>query len=177
MFYCRTCQNSHHEQISSCYSAPPDQTSYKASSQFEQQKGIPNVCIIHYSNNRAFKRLFCVKLTQILTEVRVLINIDESIIDKDICIKYFWLEKEKAWSITNIVSTKSINVISAVTTDEVIIFRRTKFSDQILVWFGSSNNMFKYTTATKETVKVSIKYILKYLRLKMHLNLCEVGIV
>ena len=159
MFYCRTCQNSHHERISSCYSAPPDQTSYKASLQFEQQKGIPNVCIIHYSNNRAFKRLFCVKLTQILTEVRVFVNIDESIIDKDICRKYFWLEKEKAWSITNIVSTKSIKVISAVTTDKVII------------------NMFKYTTTTKEAVKVFLKYLQKYLRLKMHLNPCEVGIV
>ena len=123
------------------------------------KKGNPRPALLDTERIKLLIRLFCAKLAQRLTEVRILVNIDESTISKDTCRKYSWLEKGKAWSITNIAFTKSINVISAVTTD------------------GAWINMFKYTTTTKETVIAFIKYILKYLRLKMHLNPWEIGIV
>ena len=108
---------------------------------------------------RLLKQYFWVKLARRLSDVKILVNIDESTIQNDTCCKYSWLERGKSWSITNILFKKSINTISAVATNGLWI------------------NMFKHVTTTKEIVITFIKYVLKYLRINMQLNPSEIGIV
>ena len=60
------------------------------------KKGNPRPALLETERIILLKRLFCVKLAQRLFEVRILVNIDESTINKDTCRKYSWLEKGKA---------------------------------------------------------------------------------
>ena len=123
------------------------------------KKGNPRPALLDTNRIRFIKQLFCVKFARRLSDVKILVNIDESTIQKDTCCKYSWLERGKSWSITNILFKKSINTISAVTTNGLWI------------------NMFKYAKTTKEIVIIFIKYVLEYLRLNMQLNPSEIGIV
>ena len=81
------------------------------------KKGNPRPALLDTNRIRLIKQLFCVKFARRLSDVKILVNIDESTIQKDTCCKYSWLERRKSWSITNILFKKSINTISAVTTN------------------------------------------------------------
>ena len=119
MYYSRTCQYSHHEKISSYYSALPDQTSFKVSLQFELQKGTSKASIIEYRKNQAFKMT---NLCKINSEINWIENTRQhwwKLYYQDNYRKYLWPEKGKAWSITNITFRRSTNVISEVKTKVV----------------------------------------------------------
>ena len=63
VLYSRRRKNSYNERIPSCYSAPPDQTSFKAGPQFELQKGKPKACFIGNRKNYPFKKTLLCKIS------------------------------------------------------------------------------------------------------------------
>ena len=85
------------------------------------KKGNPRQIDLDFGRVNLLKKLFWIKIADKLSEINVLINIDESLITRDTSKKYSWLKTGVSCSIANIGFEKSINLISAITTKGRVI--------------------------------------------------------
>ena len=109
--------------------------------------------------HEALQQLFVVMLAQQLPHIKLLWNLDESSINRDTCDHYSWLKRGESWSLNNIVIKKSINTISLIASNGLLI------------------NMLKsQTTDAKHLVKF-IRYTTEYIKDHYNIEPDQIGIV
>ena len=118
----------------------------KEKDRLSYKKGNPRPINLDVSRVKLLKQLFWIRIAKKVSNIRMLINIDESSITKDTRRNYSWLRTGKSWPINNTKMKNSINVITAITTN------------------GLAINMFKYQSTTAEVFKFFLDYTLNYLR-------------
>ena len=105
------------------------------------------------------KTLFSVKLAKDLTNVKILINLDETSFNMDTKLNYSWLRRGYSCSIKNVLFRGSINWVSAIATN------------------GLCMNLFKYWTTTQKEIRWFIELVIEYLQKNQGIKPNEVGII
>ena len=93
------------------------------------------------------KWLFWIRLTKKLKNGMVIINIDESVINRNTRINYSWLEKGKSWAVTNTKFINSISLISAIWTNGFSM-------SAVLNWTIASLSFVKFLEQLKLELKL-----------------------
>ena len=96
------------------------------------KKGSSRPISLNVERLKLMKQLFWVKLAYQLNKIKILLNIDESVFNRDTRRNYSWLKTGKACSITNTIFKGSINIISCIASNGEVI------------------NLFKYIPSNSE---------------------------
>ena len=114
---------------------------------------------IDHKRNIALKRLYAVRLSQKLSNIKLLCNLDESVINRDTIINYSWLKRGASWCMSNVIFKRSINMISWIATNGMLI------------------NMLKHTTTDSCQLIDFLKYMLEYIENRYKITSNQVGII
>ena len=108
------------------------------------KRGNPRSVDLDSERINFLKKLFCAKIAKQLSIIKILIRKDETSINNDTTQAMSWLKRGKSWSVWNIKFKKSINLISAVWSDDTAI------------------NLLKYTKTNKDSIIAFLKFLFKF---------------
>ena len=114
---------------------------------------------IDRSRSIVLKRLYAVRLTQKLPTIKLLCNLDESVINRDTISNYSWLKRGVSWCMNNVKFKRSINMISWIATNGMLI------------------SMLKHTTTDSYQLIDFLKHMLAYIDNRYEITPNQVGIV
>ena len=122
------------------------------------KKGSSRPYALDVDKQKLQKQLFWVRLSQKLSSIKMLINLDESTINKDTKNNYSKLKIGKHCSINNIIFKGSMNLISWITTS------------------GLAVNLLKYTTSNSSLLIKFLKQLFEWLS-QTGIHPDEIGII
>ena len=106
-----------------------------------------------------WKQLFCVRVATNMDNLKMLISVDETSINRSTCTNYSWLERGRSWALKNIKLKQSINTISWITT------------------LGTSMHMVKSSTSRSNHFIIFLDNMLKHNRQNFDIDKEDIAII
>ena len=131
----------------------------KTSLNLNYKKGNKRPLNLDKERHNLLQQLYAVMLAKQLPNIKLLLNIDESTINRDTWNHYSWLRRGESWRLNNIIFKKSINTISLIVNNGLLI------------------NLFKYQATNAKHLVWFIKHSIKYIIDLFSLESDQIGIV
>ena len=131
----------------------------KNSLNLSYKKGSRRPINLDIKRHQALKQLYVVRLTNKLSKIRLLWNLDEWSINRDTSNNYSWLARGKSCTLNNIVFKNSINTISIIASNGLLM------------------NLFKHETTNSSHLVQFIRHFIEYVRDHYKIKPEHIGII
>ena len=131
----------------------------KASLNLNNKKRNKRLLNLDIKRHNLLQQLFVMMLAKQLPNIKLMWNIDKSTINRDTLNHYSWLRRGESWRLNNIIFKKSINTISLIANNGLLI------------------NLFKYQATNGNHLVWFIKHSIKYIIDRSSLESDQIGIV